>query len=83
MIVTSQSQTIRENTTLAVEGFGGWLAQNTGNVDVIVDGFVLAPGDVLDLTNIAAGVVWSSPIVITFPDLTQVGSVRVMRLMYQ
>lgn len=82
--IVSKLQTVTSNTTLMPEGFGGWYAQNIGQSTVKVDGFLLEPGESLDFSTLAPNVIWNSPITIEFPELqTTIGSVRVMRLMYQ
>ena len=77
VILTTKTQTLRENTTLMPDGFGGWIAQNIGTANVEVNGFVLESGEKLDLSNVASNVIWSSPIVI----VCQSGGVlRIMRM---
>lgn len=77
--VTNRAETIRENTTLNPEGFGGYLAQNIGTADVTVDGFILKPGEKLDFSSIAYNATWATPIIIT---CQQGGMVRIIRFMY-
>lgn len=77
VILTTKTQTLRENTTLMPDGFCGWIAQNIGTANVEVNGFVLESGEKLDLSNVASNVIWSSPIVI----VCQSGGVlRIMRM---
>lgn len=77
VILTTKTQTLRENTTLMPDGFGGWIAQNIGTANVEVNGFVLESGEKLDLSNVASNVIWSTPIVI----VCQSGGVlRIMRM---
>lgn len=64
VILSSKTQTLRENTTLMPEGFGGWYAQNIGTGNVEVDGFVLEPGQTLDFSHLAPCVKWQSAIVV-------------------
>lgn len=78
--VTNKTQTIRVNTTLMPEGFGGYLAQNIGSGDVEVDGFILEPGMQLDLTKIPADITWDTPITIICGEG---GILRIMRLLYR
>lgn len=79
IIVTNRAQTIRENTTLPPEGFGGYLAQNIGTADVTVDGFMLNPGEKLDFSSIAENALWQTAITIT---VQPGGVVRIIRFMY-
>ena len=82
--IVSKLQTVTSNTTLMPEGFGGWYAKNIGQSTVKVNGFLLEPGESLDFSTLAPNVIWNSAITIEFPDIqTTIGSVRVMRLMYQ
>lgn len=77
--VTNRSQTIRENTTLMPEGFGGWIALNIGTGNVEVDGFVLRPNMAVDLSHLPYYVTWNSPI----PIVCQEGGIlRITRLKY-
>lgn len=77
--VTNQSQTIRENTTLQPEGFGGWIALNIGTGNVEVDGFLLRPNMAVDLSHLPWYVTWNSPI----PIVVQPGGLlRITRLKY-
>lgn len=77
--VVSRTQTITANTTLMPEGYAGFLAKNIGTGNVKVDGFVLEPGDELDLTSIPADVIWNSPLPI---EVESNGVLRIMRLKY-
>ena len=76
-VVVSRSETISVNTTLMPEGYAGWIAKNIGTGNVEIDGFILEPGDVFDMSHIES--VWNSSITIT---CQQNGSVRIMRLKY-
>lgn len=78
--LTTQTQTIRENTTLMPGGFSGWYAKNIGSANVDVDGFVLEPGDSIDFHNLQPSVNWDSPIII----VCQAGGVlRITRFQYK
>lgn len=77
--VTTRSQTIVSNTTLMPEGFGGYYAKNIGSGNVIVDGYILEPGEYLDFSSMASDVVWNSPIVIVCETG---GELRITRFMY-
>lgn len=77
--VINRSQTITANTTLMPEGFGGWIALNIGTGNVKVDGFVLTPNAMLDLSHLPYNVVWNSPIPI---EVESGGVVRITRLKY-
>lgn len=77
--VTNRTQTIRENTTLTPEGYGGWMAMNIGTGNVEVDGFVIKPGEKLDFSHLDPCVVWNSAI----PIVCSAGGVlRITRLIY-
>lgn len=79
IIVSNQSQTIRENTTLMPGGFGGWIALNIGTGNVEVDGFLLRPNMAVDLSHLPWYVTWNSPI----PIVVQPGGqLRITRLKY-
>lgn len=79
VILTNRAQTIRENTTIMPDGFGGWLAQNIGTASVIIDGFTLLPGQLVDFSHIQPNVVWNTPIpVVCSPG----GILRIMRFIY-
>lgn len=75
--VVSRSETINVNSTLMPEGYSGWIAKNIGTGNVAVDGFILEPGEVLDMSHIEA--VWNSAITITCESG---GSIRLIRLKY-
>lgn len=77
--VTTRSQTIVSNTTLMPEGFGGYYAKNNGTGNVIVDGYILEPGDHLDFSNMASDIIWNSPIVIVCETG---GELRITRFLY-
>lgn len=56
------------NTKLTETIYGGWIAQNTGDVNVTVYGFTLKPGEILSsqqFINTRPGDLWQEPIVIT------------------
>lgn len=78
--LTTRKDVITTDTTLADEKYGGWLAVNTGDQDVVVDGYTLQPGDGLDFTNIPPNVIWSTPISIQCP--TAGGVVTLTRFLY-
>lgn len=81
IMVASASQTISSNTTIMPDGFGGWIAQNIGIGKVVVDGFVLEPGEKLDcFASLPPEVVWSSSISIVFEQAG--GQLRFDRLKY-
>lgn len=80
--VTNRSQTITENITLVPEGFGGWYAQNIGDTDVEINGFVLEPNAKLDaFSQLPPDCVWNTPIIIVFPE-GGTGKLRITRLQY-
>lgn len=82
--VVSRTQTIRDNDTLMPEGFAGWYAQNIGTANVIVDGFVLEPGDTIDFSHITAD--WESPITVVCERKlinNNQGVLRIIRLQYK
>ena len=77
--VVNQSQTITANTTIMPDGFGGWIALNIGTGNVKVDGFVLQPNAMLDLSHLPWYVTWNSPIPI---EVGTGGVLRITRLKY-
>lgn len=77
--VVNRSQTITANTTLMPEGFGGWIALNIGTGKVKVDGFVLQPNMVVDLSHLPWYVTWDSPIPV---EVETGGVLRITRLKY-
>lgn len=77
--VTSRSQTIRENTTLMPEGYGGWFAMNIGTGNVKVDGFLLLPNMTIDFSHLPWFAVWNTPIPI---EVETGGMLRITRLKY-
>lgn len=80
--VTTRSQTITENITLVPEGFGGWYAQNIGDTDIEINGFVLEPNDTIDaFAQLPPDCVWNTPIIIVFPE-GGTGKLRITRLQY-
>lgn len=79
--VVTQAKTISSNTTVMPEGFGGWLAQNIGTSDVVIDGFVLKPCEKLDCyAALPPECVWTSPIPVVFNQPG--GQLRFERLKY-
>lgn len=83
--VVSRTETIRDNATLMPEGFAGWYAQNIGTANVIVDGFVLEPGDTIDFSHITAE--WESQITVVCEQSDNLnlnrGILRITRLQYK
>lgn len=80
--VTNRSQTITENITLVPEGFGGWYAQNIGDTNVEINGFVLEPNATIDaFAQLPPDCVWNTPIIIVFPE-GGTGKLRITRLQY-
>lgn len=74
---------INANTKLTEIIYGGWVAQNIGNVDVEVYGFTLVPGAILSsqqFINTRPGDLWQEPIVI---DVKSGGEVLVLRSICQ
>lgn len=65
--VKVRQDVVTQNTTFNDTQYGGWLAVNTGNVDIKVDNYTLQPGDGIDLTSLDPSVVYESPIRIQVP----------------
>lgn len=78
--VKTRQQVVTANTTFNDNQYGGWLAVNTGNVDIKVDNFTLQPGDGLDFTHLDPSVIYESPIRIQVPTG---GECTITRLLYK
>lgn len=57
-----------ESTSVVPDGFGGWMAVNTGTAAAEVNGYSLQPGEGLDFTNLHPEVEWNSPIKIVLQN---------------
>lgn len=76
--LSAKAQTFRSNVTLNPDGFGGWFAQNIGDGNIQIDGYVLEPLQTLDFSSIASNVLWSTPIAIVLADQAN-GALRLTR----
>lgn len=79
--VTPKTQEYTESATVTADGFGDWMAVNTGTEAVSVDGYPLQPGEGLNWKGLQPDVVWNSSIKISIP--TPGGAVRITRLQYK
>lgn len=77
----SKVETYTESTSVVPNGFGGWMAVNTGTAAVEVNGYPLQPGEGLDFTNLHPDVLWNSPIKIVIANAG--GQVRMTQIMYK
>ena len=76
--ITDVTESYTESTTVMPDGFGGWMAVNTGTVISSVLGYELQPGEGLDFKkDVPAGSKWGKPISI---KIGTGGSVRMTRL---
>lgn len=77
--ITPVYENITENkTVMPEEKYGGWMAKNIGTANTTVEGYTLAPGEVLDYRKeVPPGCVWDAPIRIT---VESGGVVRMVRL---
>lgn len=66
--VKTRQDVVTQNTTFNDPKYGGWLAVNTGNVNIMVDNYTLQPGDGIDYTHLSPEVVYESPIRIQVPS---------------
>lgn len=78
--VKVRQDVVTENKTFNDPGFGGWMAVNTGTVDITVDNFTLQPGDGIDLTHLQPDVLYTSPIRFQVPAG---GQAVLARLLYK
>ena len=76
--ITDVTERYTESTTVMPDGFGAWMAVNTGNVVSSVMGYELQPGEGLDFKDaVPAGSTWGKPIQI---KVGAGGSVRITKL---
>ena len=76
------TQEFTENITLTDNRFGAWFAANTGTADVSVYGYVLEPGQGMDMwANLPPYVRWTEPIPIKI--LGAGGKVRLQRILFK
>ena len=78
-IITERTVDVTESTTIMPEkNYGGWFAGNEGSVDVKIMGYVIGPGEGLDMKDaVPVGSQYGSPIKIEVPSG---GVVRITRL---
>lgn len=62
-----RTKVITENTTVYDTDFSGWLAVNTGTVDVYINKILVPSGKGLDFTAVSPDVIWDSPIQFVVP----------------
>lgn len=76
--ITDVTESYTESTTVMPDGFGAWMAVNTGTVISSVLGYELQPGEGLNFKDaVPAGSLWGKPIQI---KVGVGGSVRMTRL---
>lgn len=61
--------------TILPKNLVGWMAVNSGTIDVYIYGFLLHPGDCFDMTRLPEDAIWETPIQLQIPTG---GSIRLM-----
>lgn len=83
-LAKTKTRVVTDNTIITPEDFGGWCAQNWGNVVATINGVRILPQNyggalqLLDFTHIAPDVVWGEDITVIFDAHTDADNPKVV-----